>query len=352
MVQTVEKNLYFNTLDEIKSQIAKSQTRTFFSVNYQMILLYWKVGEIIDKRQQNEGWGSKIIPQLSKDITNDFPALKGFSERNIKRMLRFYREYKNTPKAQNEIVPQTVAQIDELIFFIPWSHNIVLIEKIKDKQKRLFYMKKILEEGYSRNVLIHQIESGLFERSANATHNFAHTLPKPESDLAHEMLKDPYLFDFLSLEEPYRERELELGLIEHLEKFLLELGVGFSFVGRQYKLEVGENEYYLDLLFYHFKLRCFVVIELKAGEFIPEYAGKLNFYCNVVNKVLKHPEDKPTIGLILCKNKDKLLAEYSLEGIERPIGISQYQLSKALPNELKSSLPTVEEIESELEGIG
>jgi len=170
--------------------------------------------------------------------------------------------------------------------------------------------------------------------------------------LAHEMLKDPYLFDFLTLEEPYRERELELGLIEHLEKFLLELGVGFSFVGRQYKLEVGENEYYLDLLFYHFKLRCFVVIELKAGEFIPEYAGKLNFYCNVVNKVLKHPEDKPTIGLILCKNKDKLLAEYSLEGIERPIGISQYQFSKALPNELKSSLPTIEEIESELEGIG
>jgi len=187
MVQTVEKNLYFNTLDEIKSQIAKSQTRTFFSVNYQMILLYWKVGEIIDKRQQNEGWGSKIIPQLSKDITNDFPVLKGFSQRNIKRMLRFYREYKNTPKAQNEIVPQTVAQIEELIFFIPWSHNIVLIEKIKDKQKRLFYMKKILEEGYSRNVLIHQIESRLFERSANATHNFAHTLPQPESDLVHEI---------------------------------------------------------------------------------------------------------------------------------------------------------------------
>jgi len=343
----IEKEFYLTILNEIKSKIVISQNRAVFSVNHEMIVLYWEVGKIIAQRQQNEGWGSAVIPRLSRDLKNDFPDKKGFSERNIKRMLRFYKEYSSARENTEAIVPQTVAQLEQLIFATPWGHNMVLIEKVKDKEIRLFYMQKILEHGYSRDVLKHMIESELHKRISIATSNFKELLPPAQSDLAIQTFKDPYLFDFLTLDEPFRERELELGLVEHLEKFLLELGVGFSFVGRQYKLEVGENEYYLDLLFYHFKLRCFVVIELKSGEFKPEYAGKLNFYCNVVNRVLKHRDDEPTIGLILCKTKDKLLAEYSLEGIDRPIGISEYKLSKALPKELKSSLPTIKEIEVE-----
>jgi len=344
MNKAITKEEYINWIVELKHLIHSSQIKASLSVNREMLAMYWDIGQSISQKVEAMKWGSSIVEQLSKDLKKLFPTQKGFSRTNLFYMKKWYEFYANSG-VEFKKVQQLVGQI-------PWGQNIVIISKVKDIEEAIFYLQKTKESDYSRNVLIHHIESGLFERSANATHNFAHTLPQPESDLAHEMLKDPYLFDFLTLEEPYRERELELGLIEHLEKFLLELGVGFSFVGRQYKLEVGENEYYLDLLFYHFKLRCFVVIELKAGEFIPEYAGKLNFYCNVVNKVLKHPKDKPTIGLILCKSKDKLLAEYSLEGIERPIGISQYQLSKALPNELKSSLPTVEEIESELEGIG
>lgn len=332
---------YQEFVQRIKNKIKQVQIKASLKVNSELLQFYWELGADIVDKQKDTHWGSGFLTQMSKDLSKEFPNMKGFSKRNLELIRKWYLFYSQS----DVITKQVVSQLIE----IPWGHNIAIMQKSNSIGEAIFYIQKTKENGYSRNVLIHQIESGLFERNAKSVSNFEHTLPSPQSDLAQEILKDPYIFDFLTLEEPFRERELELGLIEHLEKFLLELGVGFSFVGRQYKLEVGENEYYLDLLFYHFKLRCFVVIELKAGEFKPDYAGKLNFYCNVVNKVLKHPDDKPTIGLILCKSKDKLLAEYSLEGIERPIGISQYQLSKALPQELKSSLPTIEEIENELE---
>jgi predicted nuclease of restriction endonuclease-like (RecB) superfamily len=228
------------------------------------------------------------------------------------------------------------------------GHNILLIQKIKDLNERLWYMRQTIEDGWSRNILDLQIKNNAYKRAAKAVTNFERTLPSPQSDLVQQTLKDPYIFDFLTLDEPFRERELETGLIRHLERFLIELGQGFSFVGRQYHLDIGEKDFYIDLLFYHLKLRCFVVIDLKKGEFKPDYAGKINFYCNVVDDMLKHETDNPTIGLILCQDKNKVLAEYALRGMNKPIGISEYELTRALPEELKSSLPTIEEIEAEL----
>ncbi len=356
----LEKSFYNNILEEIKSRISSSQTKAIFAVNKEMIVLYWEIGRIISSKQELKGWGSGVIPKLSKDIKNELPEIKGFSTRNIGRMVSFHKEYSSADsilpqlvaKSDNPISPQAVAKLEELIFLIPWGHNNLLIEKIKDKKVRLFYVRKIIEFGYSRAVLFHMIESGLHLRDKAITSNFNKLLPPDQSDLATQTLKDPYIFDFLTLEEPFKERELELQLVKYLEKFLIELGVGFSFVGRQYKLELSESEYYIDLLFYHLKLRAFIVIELKKGDFKPEYAGKLNFYCNIVDDILKHESDEPTIGLILCQKKDKLLAEYSLKGIDKPIGISEYQLSKVLPDNLKSSLPTIEQIEAEFSGIG
>lgn len=295
--------------------------------------------------------------------------MKGFSERNIKRMLAFYREYPNSivpqPAAQltragasprtplksrsADKVPQAAAlETDLILWSIPWFHHVILMEKIKDIACRRWYMEQVLANGWSRNVLVLQIAAGAHARHGKVVSNFATRLPAPQSDLAQQALKDPYIFDFLTLTEPFQERELETALVRHVEKFLLELGQGFAFVGRQFKLAVGDEDYYIDLLFYHLQLRAFVVIDLKRGAFKPEYAGKLNFYCNVVNERLKHPSDAPTIGLILCQTRDRLLAEYSFAGIDKPIGISTYELTRALPARLKSALPTVEEIEAEL----
>jgi len=348
----LEKRFYNKILEEIKGRISSSQTRAIFSVNKELMILYWEIGKVISIKQKEQGWGSGVITKLSKDLKNELPKIKGFSERNIKRMSRFYKEYPEANieiETQKPIVPQAVAQFANLIFLIPWGHNILLIEKIKDKKIREFYIKKIIEYGYSRTVLVHMIESELHLRKGIKSSNFKEKLPPNQSDLALQTFKDPYIFDFLTLEKPFKERELEIGLVKHLEKFLLELGVGFSFVGRQYNIKVGKEEFYIDLLFYHLKLRCFVVIELKKGNFKPEYAGKLNFYCNVVDDVLKHKLDEQTIGLILCQNKKKFLAEYSLRGIDKPIGVSEYQLTQILPKELKSSLPTIEQIEEELD---
>ena len=361
---------YADLLHEIKKRIRQAQVRAVLSANKEMILLYWDIGLLIAKRQLAEGWGAAIIPRLAKDVKNDMPESKGFSERNLKRMVRFYREYpflsEFVPRAvaqletntANTKVPQAVAlsspedreQMRHLVVRLPWGHNILLIEKIKNPKIRVWYMRMTIEQGWSRNVLNLMINSDSYGREGNAVTNFDRMLPSPQSDLARQALKDPYIFDFLTLDEPFRERELEVGLIQHLERFLLELGVGFAFVGRQFHIDISEDDFYIDLLFYHLELRCYVVIELKRGAFKPEYAGKMNFYLNVVDDKLKHETDNQSIGMILCQDKKKVLAEYALHGLNKPIGISEYELTRALPEELKSALPTIEEIEAELSG--
>lgn len=343
---------YTSLLEEVKSRIRLAQSKATLAANAQMIMLYYDIGKMIHGRQQQQGWSSAVIPRLSKDLKNELPEVKGFSERNLSRMLAFFREYTQVP--DTIILPQTVAKLPEqsmelsIALQLPWGHNLVLIEKIKDLSVRLWYAQKTIEHGWSRDVLSLMIESKLHLRQESKTNNFVEQLPDPQSDLARQTLKDPYIFDFLTLTQPFTERELETDLIRHMEKFLLELGKGFAFVGRQYHLEVGDGDYYLDLLFYHLQMRCFVVIDLKKGEFKPEYAGKMNFYCAVVDDLLRHPTDGRTIGLILCQTKDKVIAEYALRGVKTPIGISEFELTRALPQNYKSSLPTIEDIENEL----
>lgn len=350
---------YPGLLADIKHRVRHAQVRALLAVNAELLRLYWEIGALIDARQRLEGWGSSVIARLARDLHNELPEEKGFSERNIKRMLAFYREYPHL-----DFVPQPVAQIDaapkvpqpvalfpvELILSLPWGHHAELMAKVKDLPARQWYMQAALTNGWSRNILLMQIESAAHHRQGKAASNFAQRLPKPDSDLVQQTLKDPYLFDFLTLESGFHERELETGLIAHLEKFLLELGQGFAFVGRQYHLDIGDQDFYIDLLFYHLTLRCFVVIDLKRGDFKPEYAGKMNFYCSVVDDKLRHDSDQPTIGLILCQQPNRVLAEYALRGVDKPIGVSRYELTRALPETLQSSLPSIEEIERELQG--
>lgn len=350
---------YAELLSDIKQRVRHAQTRAMLAVNAELIRLYWEIGALIDRRQQQEGWGAGVISRLARDLHNELPEEKGFSERNIKRMLTFYREY-----PQMNFVPQAVAQTGthseqlhntpqfetQLLQAIPWGHHAELIAKVKELPTRRWYMQATLQYGWSRNILVMQIESAAHLRHGRTVSNFASRLPAPESDLVQQTLKDPYLFDFLTLEPGFHERELETGLVAHLEKFLLELGQGFAFVGRQYHLEVGDQDFYIDLLFYHLKLRRYVVIELKRGDFKPEYAGKITFYCNVVDDKLRHETDQPTIGLILCQQPNRVLAEYALRGVDKPIGVSSYELTRALPENLESSLPSIEQIERELQG--
>jgi predicted nuclease of restriction endonuclease-like (RecB) superfamily len=358
-------------LADVKNRIQTAQTRAVLAVNAELVRLYWDIGRVIEERQQREGWGAAVIPRLARELHNELPNLKGFSKRNIGRMIAFYREYPipdailpqpaaklptpgKMPRAvaklpTSAIVSQAAAKlVDTSFWLIPWFHHIILMEKVKDLPARRWYMEQTLANGWSRNILALQIDARAYTRHGKAVTNFNQLLPTPQSDLAQQTLKDPYIFDFLTLTEPFHERELETSLVRHLEKFLLELGSGFAFVGRQYRLDVGGEDFYIDLLFYHLRLRAFIVIDLKKGRFKPEYAGKLNFYCNVVNDRLRHPSDQPTIGLILCQTKDNLLAEYSFAGLDKPIGISTYELTRALPQNLQSALPTVEQIEAEL----
>jgi predicted nuclease of restriction endonuclease-like (RecB) superfamily len=360
-------------LKEIKARIQQAQTQAILAANAELVRLYWDIGRMIDGRQRQEGWGAGVIPRLARELRNDLPEMKGFSERNLDRMIAFYRAYPKPsdfspqPVAKlpaSQKVPQAVAKMataekmpqpaahlpDSFLWSIPWAHHVVLIEKVKDLKARLWYMQQTLANGWSRNVLLTMIQSEAHRRQGKALTNFERLLPSPQSDLARQTLKDPYIFDFLTLEEPFHERELETNLLHELERFLLELGQGFAFVGRQLHLQVGDSDFYVDLLFYHLKLRCFVVIDLKTGEFKPEYAGKMNFYLSVVDDQLRHDSDAPSIGLILCQDKNHIIAEYALRGVSKPIGISEYELTRALPPSLRSALPTVEEIEAELEG--
>jgi predicted nuclease of restriction endonuclease-like (RecB) superfamily len=349
---------YAGLLSDIKQRVRHAQTRAVLAVNAELIKLYWGIGALIDSRQQQRGWGASVIPRLARDLHNELPEEKGFSERNIKQMLAFYREYPHLAIVQQSVAqigaPQKVQQLvalfpEELVLSLPWGHHGVLIAKVKDPTTRRWYMQATIENGWSRNILLMQIESAAHNRLGMATTNFAKLLPTPDSDLAQQALKDPYIFDFLTLESGFHERELETGLIAHLEKFLMELGRGFAFVGRQYHLDIGEKDFYIDLLFYHLRLRRYVVIDLKRGDFKPEYAGKMNFYCSVVDDKLRHETDNPTIGLILCQKPNRIIAEYTLRGVDKPIGVSGYELTRALPESLQSSLPSIEQIEQELE---
>ena len=336
----MEIQLYKSLFSDIKQRIEKAQLRAVLSVNAEMIFLYWQIGNTIALQQETKGWSAGIIPKLSYDLKMAFPNLKGYSERNLGRMLAFYREYPN-----DSILPQLVAKL-------PWGHNILLIEKIKQHDLRFWYAKKCIENSWSRDMLDTQIRTNLYQRQGKLVNNFKATLPDPLSDLAIQTFKDPYIFDFLTLADNYREKDIEKQLVQHITKFLLELGKGFAFIGQQYHLEIAENDYYLDLLFYHTKLKCYVVIELKNTKFIPEYAGKLNFYLSAIDSLVKDETDNPTIGILLCKDKNNIEAEFALRDINKPMGISEINFTGILPNNLKSSLPTIEELEAEFKTIG
>lgn len=301
-----------------------------------MILLYHHIGTEVLRSQERHGWGAKIIEQLSHDLRVEFPEMKGFSPQNLKYMKRFAEEY--TPE---EIGQQAVDQL-------PWGHNILLMYEVQDKKARKFYIQKTKEHGWTRDLLSIQIETNLYQREGAAITNFSTKLLEPHSGLAKSTLRYPYLFDFLSLGEDAHEREIEKGLVAHIERFLLELGEGFAFLGRQYHLQVEDQDFYLDLLFYHIKLRSFIVVELKSGKFKPEYAGKMNFYLSAVDDLLRQPGDNPSIGLILCRSKVGVLAEYALRDMSKPIGLAEYKLTESLPKEIKTLLPTIEELEVEL----
>lgn len=353
-------------LIDIKSRIRQSQIKAAIRVNTELLSMYWDLGADIVQKQAHSKWGEGFLKQLSKDLTDEFPDMKGFSERNLLYIRTWYLFYNqqnlNPPQVvadlpdENTIVPQLVAQlpetnrpsfIDELLS-IPWGHNRLIITKCKEIDKALFYVRQTLENGWSRVVLEHQIELDLYNRKGKAVNNFTNTLPVVQSDLAKQLLKDPYNFDFLQLSEPYYERDLEKALTDNITRFLLELGTGFAYVGKQYKIEVGGEDFYFDLLFYHFKIHAFVIVELKCTDFQPEHAGKLNFYLAVADKQLRTPADNPTVGILICKNKNEVVVEYALQDMRKPIGVAEYQLSKVFPENFKGSLPTIEEIEEEL----
>lgn len=374
---------YKQWLTQLKAQIRSAQVKAALKVNAELIELYWQLGLEILQKETSAVWGDGLIPQLSKDLLIEFPELKGFSRSNlyyIRKWVLFYngsvivqqvvgqlpkkeisgkkggKSIVQQPAQLDRIIQQVVGQtgqpsveqMPKVLATIPWGHHLQIITKCSTVEEANFYIAETAAHNWSRAVLVHQIESGLYKRKGAAITNFETTLPKPQSDLAKELLKDPYKFDFLGLGEEYKERDLENALVDHITKFLLELGAGFAYVGRQYHLEVGGEDFYMDLLFYHLKLHCYVVIELKTGKFIPEYASKLNFYLNVVDDVLKHERDEPSIGIIICKERNKVVAEYALRGMAKPIGITEYETAEAIPENLRGSLPTIEQIEEEL----
>lgn len=329
---------YIDWLAELKNRIHSAQQRATLAVNRELVLLYWQIGRDILARQAEQGWGAKVIDRLAHDLRTAFPDMKGFSRANLMYMRAFAEAW-----PEEQIVQQAVGQL-------PWGHNLVLLTRLKQPEQRLAYAWAAVEHGWSRNVLNIHIETRLLERTGKALSNFTERLPAPGSDLARESLKDPYLFDFLDVGKEADEREIESALVRHITQFLLELGAGFAFVGRQVHLEVGGDDFFIDLLFYHLKLRCYVVIELKADKFKPEHLGQLGFYLTAVDRQVKAEQDNPTIGLLLCKSRNKVVAEYALGDKTQPMGIAEYKLLESLPEHLQTSLPTIEQIERELEG--
>jgi predicted nuclease of restriction endonuclease-like (RecB) superfamily len=355
---------YKQWLTELKGKILSVQMKAAIAVNAALIQFYFDLGKMISEKQRL--WGSKFLENLSKDLQDEFPDMKGFSVTNLKYCKLFYAYFQFGQQAvdqiqdadnQSKVIRQpAVDEINKnddltLVTQIPWGHIILIISKIKDHKQALFYIQQTIANNWSRDTLALQIKTDLYTRSGKAISNFKNTLPEPLSDLAQQTLKDPYIFDFMTLAAGGKEKDIEKQLVQHITKFLLELGKGFAFVGQQYHLEIANNDYYIDLLFYHIKLKCYVVIELKNTRFIPEYAGKLNFYLSAVDTIVKQEEDKPTIGILLCRDKNNIEAEFALRDINKPMGVSEFQITENLPDNLRSSLPTIEEIENELKNL-
>ena len=330
---------YATLLKDIKERVHAAQVRAALAVNRELTLLYWSIGQDILGRQRTEGWGTKVIERLAKDLGAEFPGVEGFSSRNLKYMRAFAEAW-----PEKEFVQQAVAQL-------PWGHQTRLLDRIKDRPIREWYLKAAVEHGWSQNVLVHQISSRLHERQGKAITNFSEALPPEGSDLAEQLLKDPYQFDFLTLAASAKERELERGLLIHLRDLLLELGRGFAFVGSQFPIGVDEQTFYLDLLFYHVRLHCYFVIELKVGPFKPEYAGKLNFYLSAVDDQLRTTQDAPTLGLLLCESRGKSIVEYALRDIAKPIGVSTYRVTRQLPEPLRNEVPSIEDLQGIVEKL-
>jgi len=365
MSSDLTKN-YLEVLSSLKDKIRLAKQRASLAVNAELIAIYWEIGNAILEQQKIEGWGAKIISQLARDLKMEFPDMKGFSERNLKYMRAFAEAYTmssivqplvaqiQSNEEQNINVQVPLAQINPSPFPIvqaplaqlSWYHHITLLDKVKDLETRFFYIQKTIENGWSRDVMVHQIASKLHTRQGKAITNFGTTLPKPLSDLAQETLKSPYSFDFLSLSEEMHERDLEKALIQHLKKFMLELGRGFAYVGNQYNLNVQGDDFFLDLLFFNIQLNCYVIFELKVGEFKPEFAGKLNFYINTLDEEVKANHHAPTIGVLLCKTPNETVIKYALKGVNTPIGVADYELTNALPKDIKGEIPTIEELEA------
>jgi len=339
-IQNITTPDFFEWIAILKAKIRSARNKLAFSINSQVLELYWEIGRDIAEKQQNSNWGSSFVEKIAEELKQDFPEIKGFSRRNIYAILQWYKFYSE----KYQFVPQVVAQI-------PWGHNRLIITKVKNIDEAEFYCRAVVQNAWDRDTLEIQIESKYFLTAGNSTHNFGNTLPAKQSKLATQTLKDPYNFDFLGLENDALEKAIEDELTKNITKFLLELGKGFAFLGRQYKIEIGENDHFLDMLFYHLELRCYIVIELKAGKFMPEYAGKLNYYLSAVDSQLRKPEDNPTIGILLCKKKNKIDVEYALRDINKPMGISEYVLTNAIPDNIKLQLPSVEELERELEKL-
>jgi predicted nuclease of restriction endonuclease-like (RecB) superfamily len=334
---------YTKFITSLKAKIRSAQIKATITVNSELIKLYWEIGKEIVEKQSREGWGSKVLEKTAKDLQNEFPGIEGFSRTNLFRMKAFYNAYAK--------VPQLVGQLEQLpLFSIPWGHNVILLESLKQTEERLWYASKSIEHGWSRSMLTVWIENDLYHREGKAITNFKVALPAPQSDLAQQSLKDPYIFDFLTLHKEHLEKDLEEALVKHIQKFLIELGQGFAFVGQQVPIKAGKQDLYIDLLFYHLTLRCYVIVELKGGKFDSRDAGQMSAYLSAVDDQLRHDDDQPSIGIILCKTKDNIFAEYVLRNFNRPIGVAEFEVKvvEKLPKELKSSLPTVEEIEAEL----
>ncbi len=337
MKEIIESTEYKNWIKNLKSKIHAARTKVALAVTSQILELYWDIGKDITERQSNSNWGSKLIEQVAVELKDEFPDMKGFSKRNIYAMRQWYKFYSE----KYPFVPQSVAQI-------PWGHNRLIISKVKNIDEAEFYSNETIKNNWDRDTLEIQITNKLFLKKGSSTTNFPQTLPENQANLAVQSLKDPYNFDFLGLHDDALEKAIEDELVKNITRFLLELGKGFAFVGRQYKIEVSESDYYIDLLFYHLDLRSYIVIELKAGRFKPEYTGKLNFYLSAVDSQIKKPEDNQTIGILLCRKKDKIEAEYALRDINKPMGISEYRLTDAIPDNIKTKLPSIEELETKL----
>ena len=338
---------YKKLLSELKEKVRSSQLKAAIKVNYELLDLYWTLGENIVKNQEQYSWGDAFIKYLAKDLQKEFPDMKGFSETNIKYIRRWYLFYIKGLQPVAQFDERVIKQIKQ----IPWGHNQRIINKCKTIDEALYYVNKTIENGWSRHVLIHQIESGLYGREGKSITNFDKRLPALQSDLARQTLKDPYNFDFLTIREGYDERELQKELIDKISDFLLELGEGFAYIGKEYHININGDDFYIDLLFYNLKLHSYIVIELKAEKFKPEHLGQLNFYVTAVNRELKTDRDNATIGLLICKDKNDVVCEYSLEQISQPIGISKYEITKLLEAEYKNSLPSIEEIEKKIKEI-